>query len=325
MADAYGHAVSRLICAQLARKAGFDTSEQRALNIIASLLQQFLEMLGTTAKANAELCGRTESNLVDLLDSFAELGICVPDLRRHFIRMVEDEDYEPTHTSPPFPRPAPPPLDVNFDEYREYREAPPPSIPRYLPLLPPVHTYKHTPAPPNRFNPGTIMRLRVYIRRDIESALTRLSKNEAFAAAEEPPPEPQLTPPPQSFSGSANPYLAAAGASENPYLAATASSDNPYLAAASAAENPYLAAAAATTIPAGGESGLYTMGGVSDGGTSSTTDYLTMMAVPEVTVARPGSHTPEAGGTTTPSTEQQPSQQPNTAQDDDSMPSFEFG
>lgn len=67
MADDYARSVSKQVVAQLAEREGFQLAHGNALEALADVLNRFIREIGTYAKDYAELQGRTDVNVLDLV------------------------------------------------------------------------------------------------------------------------------------------------------------------------------------------------------------------------------------------------------------------
>jgi histone H3/H4 len=70
MADDYARSISRQVVAQLAEREGFQLAHGNALDALADVLNRFIREIGAYAKDYAELQGRTDVNILDLVSSF---------------------------------------------------------------------------------------------------------------------------------------------------------------------------------------------------------------------------------------------------------------
>jgi histone H3/H4 len=67
MAEEYARSISKQVVAQLAEREGFQLAHGNALDALADVLNRFIREIGTYAKDYAELQGRTDVNVLDLV------------------------------------------------------------------------------------------------------------------------------------------------------------------------------------------------------------------------------------------------------------------
>jgi histone H3/H4 len=78
MAEDYACQISTQVVAQLAEREGFALAHGNALDALADVMNRFIREIGMYAKDYAELQGRTDVNLLDVVRSSARLpaGCC---------------------------------------------------------------------------------------------------------------------------------------------------------------------------------------------------------------------------------------------------------
>jgi transcription initiation factor TFIID subunit 8 len=67
MSDDYARAAARVAAAQLTEAAGFDSAQRSSLEVLSDLLLRYIQELGSSSHAYAELAGRAESNALDVV------------------------------------------------------------------------------------------------------------------------------------------------------------------------------------------------------------------------------------------------------------------
>lgn len=67
MADKYSKHVSRVVVSQLAESAGFQAVQESAVDLLADLTLRYISQLGSASHSYAELAGRTDCNINDLV------------------------------------------------------------------------------------------------------------------------------------------------------------------------------------------------------------------------------------------------------------------
>ncbi|XP_050227353.1 transcription initiation factor TFIID subunit 8 [Mercurialis annua] len=154
----FGRSVSRMAVAQICESVGFEGFKESALDSLTEVAIRYLVDLSKIANSNANLSGRTQCNLFDIVKGFEEMGAplgfsgastssnCVVSSGtvKEIIQFVDSSE------EIPFAQPVP-----SFPVVRDRRlipsflnmnETPPGKhIPAWLPALPDPHTYIHTP------------------------------------------------------------------------------------------------------------------------------------------------------------------------------------
>ena len=67
MAQDYARNVAKVIIAQTAESVGFDTIQQSASDTLSELLLQYISEIGNATHSYAELAGRADCNINDLV------------------------------------------------------------------------------------------------------------------------------------------------------------------------------------------------------------------------------------------------------------------
>ncbi|CAN0926937.1 Transcription initiation factor TFIID subunit 8 [Linum grandiflorum] len=157
-ADEFGYAVARKAVAQVCENVGFDGSKESALDALTDVTLRYLRDLGKTASSNANLCGRTECTIFDVVRGFEDIGATqgFPGAYNSSGCLVssgtirELVDYVGSNEEIPFAQPVPQFPIVRgsklIPSFQKMNEAPPGKhVPDWLPALPDQHTYVHTP------------------------------------------------------------------------------------------------------------------------------------------------------------------------------------
>ena len=175
---AYLHHLLRISTVQICRESGFRQSSHAALDTLTSLLQHLIRELGLTARHYAELSGRADVNLIDLL--------CALDDYQYDVNTLLD--YHTHSDQLPFPRTLP-----NFPTPRPLTRIEPPvgglgesdgvrrpaHIPRYLPRWPEERTYKRSEVrTSNELSNAEKRHRRMEQNRAVEQALLRIQQAE---------------------------------------------------------------------------------------------------------------------------------------------------
>lgn len=156
----FGSAISTTAVAQICGGVGFEGFNESALDSLASSAIRYICDLGKTSKFYANLAGRTECNIFDVVQGMESLGMSLrfsgaSDIHGGCVvisgTIREIEDYIDTVEEIPFAQPV-----SRFPVIRKPRMIPsflqmgetPSSkhIPDWLPALPDPHTYIRTPV-----------------------------------------------------------------------------------------------------------------------------------------------------------------------------------
>ncbi|KAF6254482.1 Bromodomain associated-domain-containing protein [Scenedesmus sp. NREL 46B-D3] len=179
MADEFSRSVARVVAAQIAEASGFDACQESAIEILADLLLRYLTTVCSSSHSYAELAGRSQSNLADLLLSLEELGVTAEDLHQHLELQRSDVPF--AHTLAPFPvrtqRPVPPTLQT--------RRAPPGTpagVPAGLPR--PPHLPAHGSVCRTRADPHKQRQSMLEAKQKAEAALNKLHQRMSSKAAQ---------------------------------------------------------------------------------------------------------------------------------------------
>ncbi|XP_021760503.1 transcription initiation factor TFIID subunit 8-like [Chenopodium quinoa] len=150
--DDYGRAVSKMAVAQICEGVGFEAIKQSALVAISDIAVRFICDLGKSASFYANLAGRSESNLFDIVkglqdfSGFSENNIV--DQMSGFVRTVEDIEIPFAHPIPRFPVPVTKnSRKLQTPSFLQMGETPSSKhIPDWLPAFPDPHTYIQSPV-----------------------------------------------------------------------------------------------------------------------------------------------------------------------------------
>lgn len=169
----YAIECAKLVAAQLADAAGYEGVQQSSLDILSDLLLRYMDQVSAASHANAELCGRSESNALDVLLSLNDLGFTIDTLLDH---IKQNPSIPFSNDIQPFPDRRPPPKRT--PAFAAIGEAPPPHIPTYLPAFPDAHTYKETAIFPAR-NQNDVMKRQDDLTKQREEAQSAFVKLQA--------------------------------------------------------------------------------------------------------------------------------------------------
>ncbi|XP_076442446.1 transcription initiation factor TFIID subunit 8-like [Babylonia areolata] len=169
--DVDGHATSRrkalkVAVAALTSEVGFGMAEESALETLVEALQAYIAEIGHSTRAYAELGGRTEPMVSDVVITLVDMGLDIRGIPTHAKRANKSVFIPPAVSSH-----NPTPKTLQVGERRPH----PTHIPDHLPSFPDPHTYIKTDAVRQPFNEYQLIRERAATqKRDVERALTRL-------------------------------------------------------------------------------------------------------------------------------------------------------
>lgn len=149
----------------LCSEVGFEKAEESVIETLTEMLQSFLMELGRSTQAFAELAGRTEGLMTDVIMALVEMGQNIHALPGHAKRPNKSVFIPPSHNAP-----QPNLKMLQTGDRREH----PSHIPDHLPPYPDPHTYIKTStkkAPVNEYQ--MIREKSASQKRDVERALTR--------------------------------------------------------------------------------------------------------------------------------------------------------
>ncbi|GAB4828668.1 hypothetical protein Ancab_018334 [Ancistrocladus abbreviatus] len=147
-------AIARIAVAQVCENAGFQSSQQSALEALADVAVRYIREIGRNAHCYANLAGRTESDALDVIQGLEDLGLtwgilgssdvhrclAASNTVRELIQYINlNEDIPFAYSLPRFPvlrerNPKPSFLEIGQDSPGEH-------IPVWLPAFPDPSTY----------------------------------------------------------------------------------------------------------------------------------------------------------------------------------------
>ncbi|PIA63139.1 hypothetical protein AQUCO_00200871v1 [Aquilegia coerulea] len=151
--DEYGRAISKIAVAQICENVGFESLQQSALDHLSEITIRYLRDLGKTAHFYANLAGRSDCNVFDIIQGLEDLGPSQGEVKDSFassstvkeiMQYVSLDDIPFACDVTQFPlikkqKPTPSFLQVGETPDKEH-------IPAWLPAFPDRHTYVHTPV-----------------------------------------------------------------------------------------------------------------------------------------------------------------------------------
>ncbi|KAL5538224.1 hypothetical protein UlMin_045435 [Ulmus minor] len=157
-ADDFGRAVSKIVVAQICESVGFQSSKESALDSLADIAIRYLCDLGKMANFYANLTGRTECNVFDIIRALEVLELTqgfpgagdVTHCLASSGTVKELVAYVDSAPEIPFAQPLPrfPVAKIRkpVPSFEKMGENPPGQhIPSWLPAFPDPHTYIHSP------------------------------------------------------------------------------------------------------------------------------------------------------------------------------------
>ncbi|XP_073318035.1 transcription initiation factor TFIID subunit 8-like [Primulina huaijiensis] len=198
----FGRAISRVFVAQMCESIGFQGVNESALDSLAGIVIRYISDLGKTSKFHANLAGRAECNVFDVIQGLVDLGWSqgfsgVSEARNDCVissgPIKELEEYVVSAEEIPFAQPVPQfPVSRGrkmIPSFSQMGERPSSKhIPVWLPAFPDPHTYIQTPVWNERdTDPRTDMielaRQRRKAERSLLSLQQRLVCNGSLVAA----------------------------------------------------------------------------------------------------------------------------------------------
>lgn len=188
--DEYGRAVAKISVAQVCERVGFESFNESALQALSDIAVRYLSDLGKTASFYANLAGRSECNVFDVIQGLEDLGSSTgfsggSEISECLIGsgMVKGIiEYVETAEEIPFAQPV-----VHFPMLRERKMTPSfdqmgetpvfKHVPAWLPAFPDPHTYVHSPMWNERVTDPRADKIElVRQRRKAESSLLSLQQ-----------------------------------------------------------------------------------------------------------------------------------------------------
>lgn len=98
-AEDFSRHIARVVASQVAEATGFDACQDSAIEILGDLLLRYLTTVSAGCHSYAELAGRSQSNLSDVLLALEDLGVTPEDLHQHMQLQVGEEGICPAYLS----------------------------------------------------------------------------------------------------------------------------------------------------------------------------------------------------------------------------------
>eukprot|EP01096_Ripella_sp_DP13-Kostka_P004966 TRINITY_DN17530_c0_g1_i1.p1 TRINITY_DN17530_c0_g1~~TRINITY_DN17530_c0_g1_i1.p1 ORF type:complete len:301 (-),score=119.10 TRINITY_DN17530_c0_g1_i1:38-919(-) len=209
MTDKYVSEASKMIVAHLVKQHEFDSITVSSLDVLFELMSKYIEEIGYSSHLYANISGRTQVNVLDVLASLYEKKITLEDLVLMYTEASEVQPF-PKQISP-FPVPD---YVTPINELHDPPEALPENVPYFLPPFPDKHTYIATPATDESIEDlASIRKNRNKRKRQVEESLHKLATAQQSASSLSSSSEDQNTKPTSlSSSSSFEPPL------KNPYM-----------------------------------------------------------------------------------------------------------
>lgn len=176
----------------------FEAVEQSASEVLLDVFTRYMRSLGTAARNAAQHAGRSESNLMDMLQALHHSGGrgCTAGDLLAFVNEAPEVAF-PCNLSASFPVPREPLSTSVAASATAGPESRPPYVPDFLPAFPEKRTYSHTATYNCRVNdaPAAKKRRSKHQRQAQHSlvALTETGASDATASGAPPPPLPSHT------------------------------------------------------------------------------------------------------------------------------------
>lgn len=216
-------AIAKIAVAQICESEGFQGFQQSALETLSDVAVRYIRDLGKTAHFHANLAGRTECNVFDIVRGLEDLAspqgfLGASDINHclassgtireitHYIGVAEEVPF--VYDVPQFPvvkdrKPA-----LSFLQIGE--EPPGEHIPAWLPAFPDLHTYVYSPTQNERATDSHIDKIELERQhRKEESSVLNLQQHLACNGSEGPSSVEHGDPAKAKQAMESNPFLAA--------------------------------------------------------------------------------------------------------------------
>lgn len=170
--DDFAQAIAKVAVAQVCESEGFHTIQQSSLESLSDIAVRYIQNIGKTARYHANLAGRTECNVFDVMQGLEDIGSaqgflgasdidhCVGSsgIVRDIIQFVTETEPIPfTYAVPQFPVVKERALTPSFSQMGE--EPPGEHIPGWLPVFPDPQTYSCSPTRNKRGTESDVARI----------------------------------------------------------------------------------------------------------------------------------------------------------------------
>lgn len=161
--DEFARSIAKIAVAQICEREGFQTFQPSALETLSDIAVRYIYNIGKAAHAYANLAGRTECNVFDIIQGLEDLGLpqgfsgasevdhclaCSGTVREIVQYVGQSDDVPFAYAIPQFPVVKDRNLTSSFLQVGE--ESPEEHIPAWLPVFPEPHTYAQLPTPNER-------------------------------------------------------------------------------------------------------------------------------------------------------------------------------
>ncbi|PON73639.1 TFIID transcription factor [Trema orientale] len=158
--DDFAQAIAKVAVAQICESEGFQAFQNSALETLSDIAVRYIGSIGKNAHSYANLAGRTECNVFDIIQSLEDLGsvqgfsgasfvdhsLSSSGVIREIDQYVGESGHIPfAYSIPEFPVVKERKLTPSF--FQTGQEPPDEHIPSWLPVFPEPHTYARLPLP----------------------------------------------------------------------------------------------------------------------------------------------------------------------------------
>ncbi|KAH7819046.1 putative Transcription factor TFIID complex subunit 8 C-term [Monocercomonoides exilis] len=201
----FNESLTRVVIAVIAQGAGFEKIDKSALDVISAIGLHYLSFLGRTIARLTSFASRQQSNLMDVVVAFKEIGITISDLILFRAKAISTDLVFPaalpqislSTSFPEFSSQTTPhsflypfisqQLTSNSSNQTPFDQFPSsvislihphhPSVPKYFPAYPPIYTYEWTATYPKRLTRAKdIRRVHTETKRQLENSLNTLTQ-----------------------------------------------------------------------------------------------------------------------------------------------------
>ncbi|XP_062106484.1 transcription initiation factor TFIID subunit 8 [Humulus lupulus] len=220
-ADDFARAIAKVAVAQICESEGFQAFQSSALETLSDIALRYIQSIGKSAHLYANLAGRTECNVFDIIQGLEDLGsvqgfsgasfvghsLSSSGVVREIVQYVDESDHIPfAYTIPEFPVVKERKLTPSFLQTGE--EPPEEHIPPWLPVFPEPHTYAQLPIPDEKAV-EPMVRMELQKHRKVDQTLMNLHQQMVSNGSEGPSSVYPGDPDKVKQAEESNPFLAA--------------------------------------------------------------------------------------------------------------------
>lgn len=185
--DEFARAILKIAVAQICESEGFQAFQNSALETLSDIVVRYIHSVGKNAHIYANLAGRTESNVFDIIQGLEDLGsvqgfsgasfvdhsLLSSGVVSEIVQYVGESDHIPfAFNVPEFPVVKERKLTPSFSQSGE--EPPEEHIPSWLPVFPEPHTYARLPTTADEKAIEPMAKMELQKHRKVDQSLLNL-------------------------------------------------------------------------------------------------------------------------------------------------------